>query len=78
MTRDWSEMPPTYGNILRMGDNLTYAAFRMLPRHRMAREYTPADISSMPAQGVIDVGAPGAPKILDDREGRIRRWRQEW
>jgi hypothetical protein len=24
------ELPPTYGNVLRMGDLLTYRAFRML------------------------------------------------
>jgi hypothetical protein len=66
LTRDWSDMPPTYGNILRMGDNLTYAAFRMLPRHRLAREYTLADISSMPAHGVIDVGTPNGREAPDD------------
>src|SRR5262245_58993199 len=66
VTRDWSDMPPTYGNILRMGDNLTYAAFRLLPRHRLAREYTFADISSMPAHGVFDVGSPGGRKTPED------------
>ena len=66
LTRDWSDMPPTFGNILRMGDTLTYAAFRMLPRHRLAREYTPADISSMPAHGVLDVALPGGRETPDD------------
>ena len=32
------ELPPTYGNVLRMGDLLTYRAFRMvLPTQRLAR-----------------------------------------
>lgn len=43
------ELPPTYGDILRMGDNLTYAAHRLLlPRQTMAREYRRSDISSFP------------------------------
>ena len=66
VTRDWSDMPPTYGHPLRMGDNLTYAAFRMLPRQRLAKEYTLADISSMPAQGVINVDAANAPQTIQD------------
>jgi DMSO/TMAO reductase YedYZ molybdopterin-dependent catalytic subunit len=79
VTRDWSDMPPTYGNLLRMGDNLTYAAFRMLPRQRLVREYTLADISSIPAQGVIDLGAANRPKIVDDYrrllDGGFAEWR---
>src|SRR6202051_1332969 len=46
------ELPPTYGNVLRMGDLLTYRAFRMLlPAQSLAREYPHADISSSPAVG---------------------------
>jgi DMSO/TMAO reductase YedYZ molybdopterin-dependent catalytic subunit len=79
VTRDWSHMPPAYGNLLRMGDNLTYAAFRMLPRHRLAKEYTLADISSFPAHGVLDPYAADAPKILDAYrhvlESRFGDWR---
>src|SRR5271156_3498065 len=46
------ELPPTYGNVLRMGDLLTYRAFRMLlPAHSLAREYARGDISSSPAVG---------------------------
>jgi len=79
VTRDWSDMPPTYGNILRMGDDLTYAAFRMLPRQRLVREYTLADISSFPANGVIDLGAANAPQIVRDYrrllDGGFADWR---
>jgi DMSO/TMAO reductase YedYZ molybdopterin-dependent catalytic subunit len=78
-TRDWSDMPPTYGNLLRMGDNLTYAAFRLLPRQRLVKENTVADISSIPAQGVIDLGAANAPKIVGDYrrllDGGFADWR---
>lgn len=49
------DLPPTYGNILRMGDNLTYAAHRLLlPGQSMVREYSPKDISSFPAVFIGD------------------------
>jgi DMSO/TMAO reductase YedYZ molybdopterin-dependent catalytic subunit len=45
-------LPPTYGNVLRMGDLLTYRAFRMLlPAQSLAREYGHGEISSSPAVG---------------------------
>ncbi len=47
--------PPTYGNVLRMGDLLTYKAHRLLiPAHSLAREYDYADISSVPAIGTTN------------------------
>ena len=56
------QLPPTYGNILRMGDNLTYAAHRaLLPGHSLVREYSRMDISSFPATGTTDPGRPGRP-----------------
>lgn len=52
--------PPTYGNILRMGDALTYLAHRtLLPGQSMAREYQQSDISSFPATGTTNPGAAG-------------------
>jgi len=55
-------LPPTYGHILRMGDNLTYAAHRtLLPSQRLAREFTYKDISSFPAIGMTNPGAPDKP-----------------
>jgi DMSO/TMAO reductase YedYZ molybdopterin-dependent catalytic subunit len=46
------ELPPTYGNILRMGDLLTYEAQRLLlPSSSLAKEYDRRDISSIPAIG---------------------------
>lgn len=48
-------LPPTYGNILRMGDNLTYVAHRaLLPGQSLAKEYNISDISSFPAVGTIN------------------------
>jgi DMSO/TMAO reductase YedYZ molybdopterin-dependent catalytic subunit len=51
------ELPPTYGNVLRMGDLLTYRAFRLLlPAHSLVREYAHRDISSSPAVGNSNPG----------------------
>jgi DMSO/TMAO reductase YedYZ molybdopterin-dependent catalytic subunit len=51
--------PPTYGNILRMGDALTYAAQRtLLPGQSLVKEYLPADISAFPATGTTNPGDP--------------------
>jgi DMSO/TMAO reductase YedYZ molybdopterin-dependent catalytic subunit len=47
-------LPPTYGNILRMADALTYAAHRsLLPGQSLVREYSFKDISSFPAIGTV-------------------------
>jgi DMSO/TMAO reductase YedYZ molybdopterin-dependent catalytic subunit len=46
------DLPPTYGNLLRMGDTFTYAAHRaLLPGQSLVREYSPSDITSFPATG---------------------------
>jgi DMSO/TMAO reductase YedYZ molybdopterin-dependent catalytic subunit len=48
-------LPPTYGSILRMGDNLTYVAHRaLLQGQSLAREYRHSDISSFPAVGTTN------------------------
>jgi DMSO/TMAO reductase YedYZ molybdopterin-dependent catalytic subunit len=52
--------PPSYGNVLRMGDWLTYKAHRLLlPRHSLVREYAYRDISSAPAIGTTDPADAG-------------------
>ena len=57
------ELPPTYGHILRIGDNLTYAAHRaLLPGQSLAKEYSPKDISSFPATGTTNPGDPNKPR----------------
>lgn len=53
----WSKVnwPPTYGDILRMGDNLTYASHRLLlPGQSLAREYSPKDVTAFPAMFLDD------------------------
>jgi hypothetical protein len=64
LTRNLGELPPTYGHILRMADNMTYAAHRvLLPGQSLAREYSRGDVSSFPAIGTTspaDVGRSGS------------------
>ncbi|HYE74954.1 MAG TPA: molybdopterin-dependent oxidoreductase [Blastocatellia bacterium] len=56
-------LPPTYGNILRMSDNLTYSAHRaLLPGKSLVKEYRHQDISSFPATGTTNPGDPARPK----------------
>jgi DMSO/TMAO reductase YedYZ molybdopterin-dependent catalytic subunit len=51
--------PPTYGNVLRMGDLLTYKAHRLLlPAQSLAREYDYRDISSVAAIGTTNPADP--------------------
>jgi DMSO/TMAO reductase YedYZ molybdopterin-dependent catalytic subunit len=51
------DLPPTYGNLLRMGDTLTYAAHRaLLPGQSLVKEYSLADVTSFPATGTTDPG----------------------
>jgi len=53
------ELPPTYGNVLRMGDLLTYRAFRvLLPPQALVREYSHSDITSSPAVGTCNPADP--------------------
>jgi hypothetical protein len=74
------QLPPTYGNILRMGDNLTYASHRaVLPNQSLVREYSRRDISSFPATGTTDPGRPGHPKTSETyrqlQRGGFADWR---
>lgn len=56
-------LPPTYGNLLRMGDNLTYIAQRgLLSGRALAMEYQKSDISSFPATGTINPADPQSKK----------------
>src|SRR5438309_4537589 len=61
------KLPPTYGNLLRMGDDLTYIAQRtLLHGHALAREYGKSDISSFPATGSTNPGDPAKPAYNKD------------
>jgi DMSO/TMAO reductase YedYZ molybdopterin-dependent catalytic subunit len=56
-TRYGTELPPTYGNLLRMADTLTYAAHRtLLPGQSLVREYSPSAVTSFPATGTTNPG----------------------
>ena len=58
-----TNLPPTYGNILRMADNLTYSAHRtLLPGQSLVKEYSQQDISSFPATGTTNPGDPAKPR----------------
>jgi len=62
------DLPPTYGNVLRMGDLFTYRAFRtLLPAQALAREYGQRDISSSPAVGNTNPGDAQQPTFSADR-----------
>lgn len=61
-------LPPTYGNILRMGDALTYGAHRtLLSGQSLAKEYSLSDISSFPATGTVN------PAILSETYDRVQK-----
>jgi hypothetical protein len=74
------DLPPTYGNLLRMGDSLTYAAQRaLLPGQSLAREYGYRDITSFPATGTTDPGVSEKSALGDAyrqlRGGAFSDWR---
>ncbi len=74
------KLPPTYGNILRMGDTFTYAAHQtLLPGQSLVREYTRKDISSFPAIGTTDPGDPDKLKPSETyrelQKGGFADWR---
>jgi len=63
--------PPTYGNLLRVGDNLTYRAHRLLlPEQSLVREYTLQDVTSMPALNTTNPGDP-AKSSYSESDGPI-------
>jgi len=65
------QMPPTYGNLLRMGDVLTYTAQRaLLPGQSLVKEYTHKDICSFPATGCTNPGK--SPSHPNEEYGRLQ------
>jgi DMSO/TMAO reductase YedYZ molybdopterin-dependent catalytic subunit len=72
--------PPTYGSLLRLGDNLTYRAHRaLLPGEALVKEYTHRDISSFPAVGTVDPGDPDRANPSEEyrrlQRGHFADWR---
>lgn len=73
-------LPPTYGSLLRMADNVTYAAHRaLLPQDALAKEYGENDVTSFPAIGTTDPGASGSPERARNygqmQRGAFADWR---
>ena len=79
-TRLPKDLPPTYGNLLRMGDTLTYAAHRaLLPAQALVREYGIGDLTSFPATGTTDPAVTVKSGLGDEyrrlQAGRFADWR---
>jgi len=73
LARRPTPLPPTYGSLLRAGDNLTYAAHRALfPRGSLAREYSAAEITPFPAVGTINP-ATSVNNEVGDRYRELQR-----
>ncbi len=71
--------PPTYGNILRMGDLFTYEAQRaLLSKRALAKEYHRNDISSFPATGTTNPADENAAGFSKDyavlKSGHFDNW----
>jgi DMSO/TMAO reductase YedYZ molybdopterin-dependent catalytic subunit len=80
LTRYPTNLPPTYGNLLRMGDTLTYAAYRaLLPGQSLVKEYSHRDITSFPATGTTNPGASKKSALSDSyrrlQSGAFADWR---
>jgi DMSO/TMAO reductase YedYZ molybdopterin-dependent catalytic subunit len=74
------ELPPSYGNVLRMGDALTYAAHRaLLPAQALVREYAIGDVTSFPATGTTNPSATVKSALGEDyrrhQAGGFADWR---
>src|SRR3569833_1170890 len=66
--------PPTYGNILRMGDDLTYTAQRgLLSQRALAMEYQKSDITSFPVTDIGDPADPASKKAYSKDYARLQR-----
>ena len=79
-TRYPKDLPPTYGNLLRMGDTLTYAAHRaLLPGQSLVKEYRLEDITSFPATGTtnpgVSVKSPLGDAYRRSQGGAFADWR---
>ena len=72
-------LPPTYGNILRMGDVFTYEAQRaLLDVKALSKEYNFSDISSFPAIGSINPSDASLPGFSQDYELLHRNQFANW
>ncbi|QEC76266.1 molybdopterin-dependent oxidoreductase [Mucilaginibacter ginsenosidivorax] len=66
--------PPTYGNILRMGDDLTYIAQRgLLSQRALAMEYQKSEITSFPVTDIGDPADPASKKAYSKTYQQLQR-----
>src|SRR5688572_26539107 len=71
--------PPTYGSLLRMGDNLTYAAHRtLLPGQSLVKEYSLHDLTSFPATGTTDPAASVKSELGDEYRRLLNGGFADW
>ncbi len=72
-------LPPTCGNVLRMGDSFTYGAQRALLGQSLVREYRLQDVTSFPATGTTDPGVTVKSKLGESyrrlQGGAFADWR---
>ncbi|MBA4055234.1 MAG: molybdopterin-binding protein [Marivirga sp.] len=72
-------LPPTYGNILRMGDAFTYVAQRtLLPGQSLVKEYQYGDISSFPATGTTNPADSSKPSFNETYERFYNKAFSDW
>lgn len=72
-------VPPTYGNILRMGDAFTYAAQRtLLPGQSLVKEYRYGDISSFPATGTTNPADTASRSFNEDYSRHLKNAFADW
>ena len=70
---------PNHGNILRMGDAITYEAQRaLLGGQSLAKEYTKEDISSFPATGTTNPADASAPNFSKEYAGLQNNGFENW
>ncbi len=70
---------PTHGNILRMGDALTYEAHRaLLGGQSLVKEYSKEDISSFPATGTTNPADASAPHFSKEFAGLQNNAFENW
>jgi DMSO/TMAO reductase YedYZ molybdopterin-dependent catalytic subunit len=65
-------VPPDSGGIYGPGETLTYAAQRLLTRHSMAREFSPAQVSNAPFANEV---APLGNEFNRLQQARFADWR---
>ena len=72
--------PPTYGSILRMGDDLTYIAQRgLLSQRALVMEYQQSDITSFPVTDIGDPANPASGKIYNkEYEALLKTDFKDW